>query len=100
MDLEAERILFQDPVKVKKAAETLMRPLPRLSAELTWLPVKQSEQAEKICELLKSSEAKLGGLNRLRQVQEFLGADKLMPIAKCNVLAAGIHRCLVTPQMR
>ena len=38
MDLAAERILFQDPVKVNKAAETLTKPLPRLSAEIAWLP--------------------------------------------------------------
>ncbi len=92
MDLEAERILFQDPVKVKRAAETLTKLLPRLSAELAWLPVKNSEQAEKSCELLKSFEANLGARDGLKRVQDFLVSGELMPIAKCNVLAAGLRR--------
>ncbi len=92
-NLEAERILFQDPVKVKKAAETLMKPLPRLAAEIAWLPVKSSQQAKEICELLKTSEGHIDGLDGLRQVQDLLGGDELLPIAKCNVLAAGLH-CL------
>lgn len=90
MDLEAERILFQDPVKVKKAAETLTKPLPRLSAELAWLPVKNSTHADRICKILESSEGNLGVRDRLKRVQDFLEADELMPIAKANVLAAGL----------
>ena len=92
MDLEAKLILFQDPVKVKKAAETLTKPRPRLYAEIAWLPVKHSEEAEKICELLKSSEGNFGALDKLRQTQNLLDADELMPIAKCNVLATGLSR--------
>ena len=92
MQLASERILFQDPIKVNKAAETLTKPLPRLSAEIAWLPLKNSEQAGKICELLKSSDGNSGALGRLRQVQNLLDADELMPIAKCNVLATGLSR--------
>ena len=92
MDLEAERILFQDPVKVKKAAETLTKPLPRLSAEIAWLPVKNSTHVDAICKILESSEGHLSAKDRLKRVQDFLEADELMPIAKGNVLAAGLSR--------
>ena len=37
------------------------------------------------------SEANIGVLESLRQIKGFLGEDKLNPIAKCNVLAAGLH---------
>ena len=91
VDRETKCILFEDPVKIKKAAETLTKPIPRIYAEIAWMPLKKAQQAKKICELFKSSEVNLGGLVNLRQIQDYLGADKLMPIAKCNVLAAGMH---------
>ena len=83
--------LDRDPVQCREAAATLTHPRRRLLAEIAWLPAKKSEQAENICGLLKSSEGTLGALDRLRQVQNLLGTNKLMPIAKCNVLAAGMH---------
>ena len=93
MQLAVERSLFQDPAKYIEAKDILMRPKKRLYAEIAWLPVNNSEQAEKICELLESSIGNSGVRDRLRQVQDLLAGDKLMPIAKCNVLAAGM-RCL------
>ena len=92
IDLEAKCILFQDPVEVKKAAETLTKPLPRLSAEIAWLPVKNSTHADAICKILESSEGNLSAGDRLKRVQDFLEADELMPIAKGNLLAAGLSR--------
>ena len=93
VQLADKRILFfKDPDMVRKAVETLTKPLPRLSAEIAWLPVKKSGQAEKICELLEPSMGNSSLRDRLRQVQDFLAGGKLMPIAKCNVLAAGIQR--------
>ena len=91
MEQADARSLFQDPEECRNAATTLTNPRRRLLAEIAWLPVKNSEQAENICGLLKSSEGTLGALDRLRQVQNLLGTDELMPIAKCNVLAAGMH---------
>ena len=86
MELANERSLFQDPDECRNARAILTNPLKRVSAEIAWLPVKDLEKAEKICELQKSSEGNLGALDRLRQVQNLLDADELMPIAKCNVL--------------
>ncbi|MDE0042625.1 MAG: hypothetical protein OXT74_11365 [Candidatus Poribacteria bacterium] len=82
----------RDPVQCGEAAATLTHPRRRILAEISWLPVRNSEQAENINELLTSSEGTLGPLDRLRQVQTLLGTDELMPIAKCNVLAAGLLR--------
>ena len=91
-DQEKKCILFaEDPVKVKKAAETLTKPLPRIYAEIAWMPLKNAQQAKEICELLETSKVNLGGLDNLRQIQDYLEVDDLMPIAKCNVLAAGMH---------
>ena len=91
MELVDRCSLARDPVQCREAAATLTHPRRRLLAEIAWLPAKKSEQAENICGLLKSSEGTLGALDRLRQVQNLLGTNKLMPIAKCNVLAAGMH---------
>ena len=97
MELEDRCSLAQNPVRCREAAANLIHPRRRLRAETAWLPLKNSEQAEKICELLKSSEGNLGALDKLKQVQNRLGADELMPIAKCNVLAAGLSRLPVCP---
>ena len=77
----------------REAKDILTHPRKRICAEIAWLPVKTREQAKEICELLKSSEANLSALESLRQVEDFLGDGELIPIAKCNVLAAGMH-CL------
>ena len=92
MELVDRCSLAQNSVRCREAAANLIHPRRRLRAETAWLPLKNSEQAEKICELLKSSEGNLGTLDKLKQVQNRLGADELMPIAKCNVLAAGLSR--------
>lgn len=78
--------------RCREAKAILMHARKRIDAEIAWLPVKTREQARKICELLESSEANIGVLESLRQVEGFLGDGKLIPIAKCNVLAAGL-RC-------
>ena len=77
----------------REAKDILTHPRKRICAEIAWLPVKTREQAKEICESLKSSEANLSALESLRQVEDFLGDGELIPIAKCNVLAAGMH-CL------
>ena len=92
MDLQVQGALFQDSVEIGKAADILMNPPPRLLAEIAWLPVKDSEQAKKTCEFFESSERNLGALDKLTQVQKFLGIDELMPIAKSNLLTAGLRR--------
>ena len=84
--------LARDPIQCREAAATLTHPRRRLLAEVSWLPVKNSEQAENICGLLKSPEGTLGALDRLGQVQNLLGIGELMPIAKSNLLAAGLAR--------
>ena len=92
MDLAVAGGLFKNPARCREARSILMSPRKRIYAEIAWLPVKSSEQAKQICELLKSSEGNLGKSDRLRQVQDVLDTDELMPIAKCNVLAAGLSR--------
>ncbi len=84
--------LFQDPARCREAKAILMSPRKRIYAEIAWLPVKNSEQAKKICELLESSIGNSGVGDRLGRVQDYLAIDALMPIAKCNVLAAGLRR--------
>ena len=92
IDLAVAGGLFQDPARCREAKSILMSPRKRIHAEIAWLPVKNSEQAKIICELLESSIGNSGARDRLRQVQDVLARDELMPIAKCNVLAAGLHR--------
>lgn len=92
MDLAVACGLFQDPARCREAKAILMSPLKRIYAEIAWLPAKNSEHAKKICELLGSSQGNLCARDRLVQVQDLLGIDELMPIAKCNVLAAGLRR--------
>ena len=97
MELAVNCRLFQDSDgdrdRCREAKVTLMNSRKRIDAEIAWMPVKTREQAKEICELLKSSEANLSALESLRQVEDFLGDGELIPIAKCNVLAAGMH-CL------
>lgn len=83
-------LLDEDPNRCRDAKSFLMNPRKRIGAEIAWLPVKTREQARKICESLESPEASIGVLESLRQVEDFLGEGKLIPIAKCNVLAAGL----------
>lgn len=85
--------LFEDPNRCRDAKAILMNPRKRIEAEIAWLPAKTREQAMIICESVESSEASIGVSESLRQVEDFLGEDELIPIAKCNVLAAGF-RCL------
>ena len=86
-------LLDEDPNRCRDAKSILMHPRKRIYAEIAWLPVRTFEQAKHVCESLESSEANIGVLEILRQVKDFLGEDELVPIAKCNVLAAGL-RCL------
>ena len=83
--------LFQDPDRCREAKAILMNPRKRIDAEIAWLPVKTRDQAKRICESLESSEANIDVLESLRQVEDSLGDGELVPIAKCNVLAAGLH---------
>ena len=97
MELAVKCGLHQDSERgrgrCREAKVTLMNSRKRIDAEIAWMPVKTREQVKEICELLKSSEANLSALESLRQVEDFLGDGELIPIAKCNVLAAGMH-CL------
>lgn len=92
MDLAVSCGLFQDAARCSEAKAILMSPLKRIYAEIAWLPAKNSEHAKNICELLGSSQGNLCARDRLVQVQDLLGIDELMPIAKCNVLAIGLRR--------
>lgn len=90
MERADEYGLFEDYNRGSEAKAKLIHPRKRIDAEIAWLPVKTREQARKICESLESPEASIGVLESLRQVEDFLGEGKLIPIAKCNVLAAGL----------
>ena len=93
VQLANERGLFEDPNRCRDAKAILMNPRKRIEAEIAWLPAKTREQAMIICESLESFETNVDVSESLRHVEDFLGEDELIPIAKCNVLATGL-RCL------
>jgi hypothetical protein len=79
MELADERSLLLEPSEVKEARSVLSTPRKRLSAEVAWLPG-VGERVGELLSLLASLPADL------------LGVDKLSPIARSNLLAAGLTR--------
>jgi hypothetical protein len=79
MELADERSLLIDSSEVKEARSVLSTPRKRLSAEVAWLPG-VGERAGELLSLLSNLPADL------------LTIDKLSPIARSNLLAAGLSR--------
>ena len=92
MELAEERSLFLDSNKCTRAGSDLTRPRKRLSAELAWLPGTGLKRASEVLTYLESSAGKLIGMDKLTQFKNILGADKMIPIAQANLLAAGLSR--------
>ena len=79
-DLAEDRSLLLDPGECMDARSVLTSPRKRLSAEVAWLPGIGPKRAGELLSVLEASPADL------------LAVDDLSPIAKANMLAAGIVR--------
>ena len=91
-DLADERSLFLDSNKCTQALSVLTRPRKRLSAELAWLPGTEPEHASEALRYLESSPEMLFGIHALTRFKNILGADRMIPLAQANLLAAGLFR--------
>ncbi len=80
MELADERSLLADSRKCIEARSDLTNPRKRLSAEVAWLPGIGPKRAAEALSLIESSPTDL------------LAVDKLSPIARANLLAAGLAR--------
>lgn len=80
MELADERSLLHDSSEVMEARSDLTNPRKRISAEVAWLPGIGPKRAGEVLLLLESSPIDL------------LDVDKLSPIARANLLAAGLAR--------
>ena len=80
MELADERSLLLDSSECLEARSTLTTPRKRLAAEVAWLPGIGPKRAGELLSLLESSPA------------ELFAVDKLSPIARANLLAAGLAR--------
>ena len=90
--LAEERILFLDPNECTQARSDLTNPRKRLSAEIAWMPGTGLKRASEVLRYLESSPRMLFGMDELTQFKNILGADKMIPIAQANLLAAGLSR--------
>ena len=90
--LAEERILFLDPNECTQARSDLTHPRKRLSAEIAWMPGTGLKRASEVLRYLESSPRMLFGMDELTQFKNILGADKMIPIAQANLLAAGLSR--------
>lgn len=80
MELSEEHSLLADSADCTQACSDLVNPRKRLSAEIAWLPGLGPKRSSEALSVLKNSVA---GLLRM---------DKPMPIARANLLAAGLSR--------
>jgi rubrerythrin len=80
MELADERSLLLDSNECMEAHSDLTNPRKRLSAEVAWLPGIGPKRAGEVLSLLESSP------------KDLLAVDKLLAIARANLLAAGLAR--------
>ncbi len=92
MALAEERALLLDPNECTQARSDLTHPRKRLSAEIAWLPGTGLKRTNEVLRYIESSAGKLIGMDKLTQFKNILGADRMMPIAQANLLAAGLSR--------
>ena len=92
MALADERTLLMDPSECTQARSDLTKPRKRLSAEIAWLPGTGLKRTSEVLRYLESSPRMLFGMDELTQFKNILGADKMIPIAQANLLAAGLSR--------
>ena len=94
MALAEERALLLDPNECTQARSDLIHPRKRLSAEIAWMPGTGLRRASEVLRYLESAPGTLFGLDELTQFKHILGADRMIPIAQANLLAAGLSRFL------
>ena len=94
MALAEERVLLLDPNECTQARSDLIHPRKRLSAEIAWMPGTGLRRASEVLRYLESAPGTLFGLDELTQFKHILGADRMIPIAQANLLAAGLSRFL------
>ena len=92
MALAEERALLLDPNECTQARSDLTHPRKRLSAEIARLPGTGLKRTNEVLRYIESSAGKLIGMDKLTQFKNILGADRMMPIAQANLLAAGLSR--------
>jgi len=80
MELAEERSLLLESDQCTRARSDLTNPRKRLSVEIAWLPGLGPKRATEALSVLKNS------------VSDLLGMDKLTPIVRANLLAAGLSR--------
>lgn len=80
MELADDRSLLHDSSECMEARSNLTNPRKRLSAELAWLPGIGPKRVGEVISLLESS------------VPDLINVDKLTPIARGNLLSAGLLR--------
>jgi len=79
-ELSEERSLLLDSSGCTQARSDLINPRKRLSMEIAWLPGLRPKRATEVLSVLENS------------VPDLLGMDKLAPIVRANLLAAGLSR--------
>ena len=80
MELADDRSLLHDSNECMEARSDLTNPRKRLSAEIAWLPGSGPQRAGEVLALLESS------------VRDVFSVKKLTPIARANLLSAGLSR--------
>ena len=94
MALADERALLLDSNECTQARSDLTHPRKRLSAEIAWMPGTGLRRASEVLRYLESVSGMLFGMAELTQFKNILGADRMIPIAQANLLAAGLSRFL------
>ncbi len=97
MALADERALLLDSNECTQARSDLTHPRKRLSAEIAWMPGTGLRRASEVLRYLESVSGMLFGMAELTQFKNILGADRMIPIAQANLLAAGLSRFLDYP---
>lgn len=80
MEMSEERSLLLASSDCTQARSDLTNPRKRLSVEIAWLPGLGPKRATEVLSVLENS------------VSDLLGMDKLTPIVRANLLAAGLSR--------
>ena len=84
MDLAEECRILSDTNECMDAHSTLTRPQNRISAEIAWLPGVNPEHVDSLLKLLDS------------HPQNLLNIVDLTPLARANLLTAGVSRLTIT----
>lgn len=103
MELAEERSLLSDADECMEARSILINPRRRISAEVAWLPgINQTltngflnlleRSAELRMELFHKLIAFMENVNETGYEQSLFGNEKLIPLSRANLLAAGLAR--------